>query len=385
MKLKDWSWLSVISLIYKFNELILNQFDIPYVQLVHMYQFAPFELAMRKSPYRDCVRKMQPTPEEMSAHFITDGGDPDFGAGVALDHNVAMRMTFRHAVLLGAHRDSEDPFLVHVGALEQYIATTMGTFAMELGDKRGPLASARYLARFINFGRDKLTPDQLAEWEELEMQRGLGIILGHLVACTLDPTLTAEEFVAHHLRKYGMPDAQGIHSCHWCGCAPCRCGGIKGGGRKVTLEEALSRVGDLGPMDCWVAMLLDYSLGRNPALCGGAYGELRSTMEVNAEAVAGDLSVKRWGDLDQLGQVLGPFWHEGQMHLQQLRQARVHDQESALAQARPDWSDRAQWVFAGSRFFNIPRGIELALRFLAERLGVELEMPPLPEIPAIYR
>lgn len=397
--LKSWSWKDFLELIYQLGDRLkeAGHNQVPYGLLVHLFQFAPFELVMRKSPWRDALRLMQPSAEQMFVAFVQAGGSPEFGTPVVEEHNASMRHTLRHArLLLGEDPDVSNPLLVHVGAIEQYVATTMGTFAMKLGDTQGPLASARYLTRFVNFGRNRLSDDQLAAWEELERQRGMGIVLGHLAARELDPSFTAVLAAAFNLLKYGLPDSSGVHTCHWCGCAPCRCGGAKAGKRVVTLEEALSLVSKLGPMDCWIAMLLDYSLARNPALGGGAYGEFRTTMEVDAEAVTADLIIKAGGDLNVLAQRLGPFFDVGpldeqgkpsklfgQLHLKELM--KISDLPSALRHARADWSDRSQWVFAGSRFFHIPRGLELALRSLAGRLGVELEMPSLPEIPEIYR
>ena len=223
--------------------------------------------------------------------------------------------------------------------------------------------------------------DDLDAWNGFELQVGMGILASIMHARQVVPDMTPVEFSTALLRKYGiplrMPGASGdvnVYACHWCGTAPCSCGGGKSPARKVTYEDAAAKI-YLGPADTQKGMYYSYAW-TNTARGGVGYGPLRALIEVTVEKGAVLITENTLLGLERR---FGPLLLQPQRHFAELIN-RFETPEKNRNATLSELADAVHWQYLyGPGFLDHTAGLAVALRRMATSLGVSLEMPLVPK------
>jgi hypothetical protein len=217
---------------------------------------------------------------------------------------------------------------------------------------------------------DRLTDAERASFKELETMLGMGILASIYHARQVLPDLAPEEFAAALLRKYGIPLKSGVvdlYACHWCGTAPCSCGGGKAVARKVTEEDVRLNL-NRGPYDTQEGMYFPYAWA-NTARGGVGYGPFRALVEAATEKGTVLLRVASPVGLEIK---LGPFAVKSERHLLELEKTYGSDTAERKA-LLSELADAVHWQFLYcSGFLDHTGGIGSALVRMAAYAKVDI-------------
>ncbi|MDO8482840.1 MAG: hypothetical protein Q7S86_03415 [bacterium] len=362
--LKDHSWVSVIDVAWKLKKLaeqkVGGQIDSRTIELI----YGP---AVAESLIRTCgetVAKLTPSAGEIKQTYLKLGKNAERASivdSIATTDSIAEEFA-----LISGDRN------VAVGASMPTKAQVICILAHRLE----PVARQEFQQAFVWDGLRRalvFNDDEIALWNSLERELGVGILAAVWNAQDVVSDIKSEELATAILRKYGIPtlvEGVEVFSCHWCGTAPCSCGGGKAASRKVGYDVAAQNL-HRGPVDTQKGMYFSYAW---PNIGRSGIGPFRALVEAAVEkgAVMAD-----GGSLFLLQQRFGPLLLPQQRHFAEVISRFGKGQETMRKARLSELADGVHWPFAGygPGLFDHAAGLEQALLHVAEYCGVGLEIP----------
>jgi hypothetical protein len=371
-KLENWSWVSVVDLLWKLKQAteVAGGAPFDYRTMELMYGPAVAEALIRT--HGQTVAKLVPSGEDIAqAHARTNPSEHDRGYWHAMkpfEHHVEPidRLSVKFAEISGDEFVAVSPRL---GARAQLIC--------HLAAGLEPIAREQFQTAFVwneERRRNVFDETELATWDALELQLGMGIIASIWHAKDVVSDLTPKEFSVSLLRKYGIPVLVGeaeIYACHWCGTGPCSCGGGKAPARKVSYADAEQNL-HRGPMDTQKGMYFPYAWA-NTARGGVGYGPFRALVEAATEkgAVLGKAET-----IEALERRFNRLLLPKQRHVAEVIAGFKIDKDARRKALLSELADAVHWQFLyGPGMLDHVSGLTKAIQYIAQGAAFELEMP----------
>ncbi|OGG77724.1 hypothetical protein A3B35_01445 [Candidatus Kaiserbacteria bacterium RIFCSPLOWO2_01_FULL_54_24] len=365
LKLKDRSWAAVIDLAWRLQALAEKRaggpLDCRTVEL--MYGPAVAETLIRH--HGQAVSKLMPTTQDIECAYRQSGRkEPQFSEHILSADNLAEKF----ATISGDPYVAIGPKLSVRAQIICHLAHTLELVARQKF-QQAFIWDERRRQRVFN-------DDEIASWNALESQLGMGILASVWSAKQIVRDVTPDEFATALLRKYGIPvlvEGVKVYTCHWCGTGPCSCGGGKAPTRQVTYDEARKNL-HRGPLDTQLCMYYAYGWA-NVARGGVGYGPLRALIEAATEKGAVLVESSSITDLERR---LGPLLLRDQRHFVEIfsRYEMLGWEEKARKALLSELADAVHWQFLyGPALLDHVSGVYTALKRIAVYCGAELEIP----------
>lgn len=299
-----------------------------------LYGPAVAEAQIRKPLHAQALNKLMPNRDDIQANYIAAEGNPS-------ELSILDAIASSDAVAERFAGISGDKFVAVSAALpvrSQAICILAHTL--------DPIMRQYFLGKFLFWGdrerNARFNDDEIAAWNESELELGMGIVSALWNAKQIVPDLSPEEFASALLRKYGIPiNIKGsvVYVCHWCRNAPCACGGDKQS-FVVTYEDAAANL-SRGPRDTQHAMYYSYSWA-NIARGGAGYGPFRALVEAATEKGAVLLDANSFSSLERLA---GPLLLPQQRHIAEIIGRFGKGPEASRKARNSELADAVHWQF----------------------------------------